>query len=120
MENVFSQLLTFQFLILCVVIGGIIGSIAQIGSKKDEATGKRVGGIKTNVWFQRLNPLFPYVLGVGLCCIPGIPLPAGLPATWGAKIMFGLLAAIFSDKAYTVVKKVLVSRLEAAVGKKGS
>jgi len=106
MEKIVEMLMTWQFGLICLVTSGLIGAVAQIGSKKGE-DGKRTGGLKGNVWFQRLNPLLPYFVAPGLLCIPGVPLPAEMPATWGAKIMFGLAAAVLSDVVYTKVKKLI-------------
>jgi len=118
MENVFNHLISFEFLALCVVIGGVIGAVGQIGAKKNTETCKWEGGVRSQKWFQITNPLMPYVLGVGICLIPGVPLPTGLQATLGAKVLFGLLAAVLSDKVYTVAKRVIVTRLMTLAGGK--
>ena len=109
MEKIVEVLVTWQFALVCVVTSGLIATIGRIGSKRspDPLVKARIGGLKDAVWFQRINPLLPYVVAVGLVCIPGIPLPETMPAGWGAKILFGLAAAAFSGEVYTAVKKLI-------------
>ncbi len=107
MDKIIEILVTWQFALICVVTSGLITAVGNIGSKKEPTTGVRQGGLKTNPWFQRFNPLMPYVIATGLVCIPGIPMPEAMPAGWGTKILFGLAAAGFSAEVYTTVKKLI-------------
>lgn len=106
MDKIVEILVTWQFALICVVTSGLIMAISNIGSKKDEKTGKRVGGLKDNVWYQRFNPLLPYVVAPLLSLIPGL-MPEKMPPGWGPKILLGLAAAGFCGEVYTTVKKLI-------------
>jgi hypothetical protein len=106
LDKTIEFLLSWQFIFLSLVIFGFVKAVGLMGSKKD-ATGKWSGGLYENCWFQRLAPIFPYVVGVGLVSIPGVPLPEEFPTGWGPKILFGLAAAIMSDKTYQIINNLL-------------
>jgi len=105
MDTISGIFLSWQFLLLSSVIALFVDRVGTIGSHKD-SKGKRVGGVYNNIIWQLILPLLPAVVGAGLACIPGIPLPAALPVTWGAKILYGLSAGFACDKTYQTITNV--------------
>lgn len=95
------QLLLISF---CVFI--VLSTVKRVGTKK-KGDKKIVGGFAhTKVW-KMLQPVLPYPVAIGLCFIPGAPLPEAVTGTLAVKIMFGLVAGFLSDKSFQVVKNVL-------------
>jgi hypothetical protein len=106
MDHITIIIASWEYWVLAVGISAVIHVIGIMGSTKDAVTGVRTGGLRSFTWWQRINPIFPFVLGIGASFIPGM-LPVTLPAGIASKIMFGILAALASDKAYQLVNTQL-------------
>lgn len=113
-DKIFSVIVSWQAVLLSFAIFVILGLIRGFGTKKVD--GVVVGGWAQSKWFKMFLPLYPYVLSSGLVLIPGIPLPTGMTATVGAKILYAIWCGWFSDKVYQIVKSVLEKGLNVQFG----
>ena len=112
MDTLTNVLLSWQLLLISFVVFGLIKAVGLIGSTKID--GKRAGGLQSNHIWQKILPILPAVLGAGLVCVPGIPMPEALPVGWGAKILFGVAAGLAGDKTYQVVNNLLFKNKSGA------
>ena len=106
MDKITAVMLSWQPVLFAFAVFALLGVVRQVGTRKDDK-GKVVGGWAQHRIFKMLLPIYPYVLCLGVVFIPGIPLPEKLPAALGAKLLYAVWCAWFSDKVYQVIKSVL-------------
>lgn len=105
MDKITAVIVSWQAFLLAFAAFAIIGVVRNMGTKKEN--GVVVGGWAQSNVFKMLLPLTAYVICLGLVFVPGIPLPAELPATVGAKVLYAIWCGWFSDKSYQVIKSIL-------------
>lgn len=55
-------------------------------------------------WQEVVLPAFPVLLGIALAFVPKYPLPTIVMASYGSRIIFGLVVGGFQSTGYRVVK----------------
>ena len=106
MEKITEVFINWQVLLIAFAAFAVLGVVKKLGTKKNKDK-KVVGGFAQNCWFLKFLPVYPYALTMGLCFIPGVPLPAVVTKTLAVKILFGIYAGWLSGFSFQVVKSVL-------------
>ena len=106
MDMITKVFLNWEVLLVSFAAFAVLGLVKKLGTKKDKDK-KIVGGFAANRWFLKFLPLYPYVLTMGLCFIPGVPLPETATKTLAVKILFGIYAGWLSGFSFQLVKSVL-------------
>jgi len=106
MSKIPDVFLNWEVLLISFAAFAVLGIIKNIGTKKDKDK-KIIGGFAQHQLFNRLLPLYPYVLAMGFCFIPGVPLPDVVTKTLAVKILFGIYAGWLSGFSFQLVKSVL-------------
>ena len=105
MEKIVDVFLSWQIILISFCTFIVLSTIKRVGTKKD---GKKVvGGFAHSKPWKMLQPIFPYPISIGLCFIPGVPLPQMAETSVATKIMFALVAGWLADKVFQIVKGVL-------------
>lgn len=105
MDKITEVFLNWQVLLISFAAFAVLGLVKNLGTKKK---GKEIaGGFAQHHLFKRFLPVYPYILAMGLCFIPGIPLPAVVTKTLAVKILFGIYAGWLSGFSFQMVKSVL-------------
>jgi len=105
MDKIVDMFLGWQIVLISFCTFVVLSTIKRIGTKKKD--GKIVGGFAHHGVWKSLQPVLPYPLSVGLCFIPGVPLPEMATSSLATKIMFGLVAGWLADKVFQIVKGAL-------------
>lgn len=105
MDKITEVFLNWQVLLVAFAAFAVLGVVRNVGTKRKD--GKVVGGFAQHQIFLRLLPLYPYVLALGFCFIPGVPLPEIVTKTLAVKILFGIYAGWLSGFSFQLVKSVL-------------
>jgi hypothetical protein len=105
MDKFVEIFLSWQILALSFCTFIVLSTIKRLGTKKKD--GKVVGGFAHHKVWKSLQPVFPYPVSVGICFIPGIPLPELVAASLATKIMFGMISGWLADKVFQIVKGAL-------------
>jgi len=105
MDKIVDVFLSWQLLLISFCTFIVLSTVKRVGTKKD---GKKVvGGFAHSKPWKMLQPVMPYPISVGLCFIPGVPLPELAVSTIAVKVLFGLVAGWLADKSFQVVKNAL-------------
>lgn len=104
MDKLFDVFVSWQVVLISLCTFILLSLLKRMGTKKDGA--KVIGGYAHTKTWKMLQPIFPYPIAVGLCLIPGVPLPLAVTSI-AAKIMFALVAAWMADKVFQIIKNVL-------------
>lgn len=105
MDKITEVFLNWQVLLVSFAAFAVLGVVKNVGTKKKD--GEVVGGFATNKWFKKFLPVYPYVLSLGLCFIPGVPLPDVVTKTMAVQILFGIYAGWLSSFSFQLIKSVL-------------
>jgi len=105
MDKIVEVFLSWQIILISFCTFIVLSTIKRLGTKKKDK--KVVGGFAHSKPFKMLQPVFPYPVSIGLCFIPGVPLPAMADTSLATKIMFALVAGWLADKVFQIVKGVL-------------
>lgn len=106
MDKIADILVNWQLLMISFCSFIIISTAKRVGTKKNDKK-EIVGGFAHSKVWKMLQPVMPYPIAIGICFIPGVPLPEAVTGTLAVKIMFGLVAGFLSDKSFQVVKNFL-------------
>jgi hypothetical protein len=106
MDMITKVFLNWQVLLISFAAFAVLSLVKKLGTKKDKNK-KIVGVFAQNKWFIRFLPLYPYVLALGICFIPGVPLPEAVTKTLAVQILFGIYAGWLSGFSFQLVKSVL-------------
>ena len=106
MDKITEVFLNWQLLLISFCTFIVLSTVKRLGTKKNGEK-KIVGGFAHTKPFKMFQPVMPYPISIGLCFIPGVPLPEIVTTTLAVKIMFALVAGWFADKSFQVVKNIL-------------
>ena len=97
--------LNWQVLLISFSAFAVLSVVKKMGTKRegDKKDGKIIGGFAQSKWFKAGKPAYPYALAMGLCFIPGVPLPEKVSATIALQVMYGIYAGWLSDKSYQLI-----------------
>ena len=105
MDKITEVFLSWQVLLISFCTFIILSTIKRVGTRRD---GKKiVGGYAHTKPFKMLQPVMPYPVSIGICFVPGVPLPELAGGSMATRIMFALVAGWMADKVFQVVKGVL-------------
>jgi hypothetical protein len=105
MDKIVDVFLSWQIILISFCTFIVLSTIKRIGTKKKDK--KVIGGFAHSKPWKMLQPVFPYPVSIGLCFIPGVPLPEMANTSLATKIMFALVAGWLADKVFQIVKGVL-------------
>lgn len=100
--KIYDIFINWQVLLISFATFAILGVIRSIGTKKDK-DGNVSGGVAQHRWFMTFLPAYPYVLALGLCFLPGIPLPDVVTKTIAVKVLYAIYTGWLSDKSYQLI-----------------
>lgn len=106
MDKIADVFLNWQILLISFCTFIVLTTIKRLGTRKN-GDKKITGGFAHSKPFKMMQPVFPYPISIGLCFIPGVPLPELVTSSLAVKIMFGLVAGFLADKSFQVVKNIL-------------
>jgi hypothetical protein len=106
MDKITEVFLNWQVLLVSFAAFAVLGVIKNIGTKRDKDK-RVVGGFSQNKWFRKFLPAYPYVLTLGFCFIPGVPLPDVVAKTLAVKILFAIYAGWLSGFSFQLIKSLL-------------
>jgi hypothetical protein len=106
MDKIVDVFLSWQIILISFCTFIVLSTVKRLGTKKN-GDKKVVGGFAHTKPFKMLQPVMPYPVAIGLCFIPGVPLPAMANTSLATKIMFALVAGWLADKVFQIVKGVL-------------
>ena len=105
MDKIGDVFLSWQIILISFCTFIVLSTIKRIGTKKE---GKKVvGGFAHTKPWKMFQPVFPYPISIGICFVPGVPLPEMANTTVAVKVMFALVAGWMADKVFQVVKGIL-------------
>jgi hypothetical protein len=106
LDKFLDVFLNWQAVLLSFGVFILLGVIRGIGTQKD-STGQVVGGYAKNIWFQRFTPVYPYLIALGLCAVPKMPLPEVVATSLATKLLYGLYTGWLSGFSYQMIKSIL-------------
>lgn len=111
MEQIFQNLFTWQLILFCLGIAAItyvIRYIVEYILDKPQVPASK----QSKIWRDLFLPIIPVIIGalVGYL-ISSYPYPEGI-SSGGARVMFGLVAGLFSELVYRVVKGLFKEQIE--------
>jgi hypothetical protein len=72
----------------------------------------RGGLLARRVWWRRVLPILPLVLGVAAAFMPGVmPSDMALAEGWGANVLVGLWAGLVAGHGHKIIKRLAVDKL---------
>lgn len=102
--------LSWQIILISFSTFIILGTVKRLGTKVDKDDKKKVvGGFAHHPIWKSLQPILPYPISVGICFMPGVPLPGPATTSLATQIMFGLVAGWLADKVFQIIKKILMN-----------
>lgn len=105
MDKITDMFLSWQIILISFCSFIVLSTIKRMGTRKD---GKKVvGGYAHTKPFKMLQPVMPYPVSVGLCFIPGVPLPDLAESSVATKVLFALVSGWMADKVFQLIKGVL-------------
>ena len=105
MDKIIELFMSWQIVLISFCTFIVISTVKRMGTKTDG--GKVVGGFAHSKPWKMLLPISPYPISIGLCFIPGVPLPEMANSSIATKVLFALIAGWMADKVFQVVKGVL-------------
>lgn len=106
MDKFAEVILNWQLLLISLCTFIVFSTVKRMGTRKNDKK-EIIGGFAHTKPWKMLQPVMPYPIAIGLCFIPGVPLPEAVTGTIAVKIMFALVAGFLSDKSFQVVKGIL-------------
>lgn len=105
MDKIADMFLSWQIILISFCTFIVISTVKRVGTKKE---GKKItGGYAHSKPFKMLAPVMPYPVSVGICFVPGVPLPEMAGGSLATRIMFALVAGWMADKVFQLVKGIL-------------
>lgn len=72
----------------------------------------RGGVLSKRVWWKRVVPILPLVLGVAAAFMPGVVVEdVVLAEGWGANVLIGLWAGLVAGQGHKIFKRLVVDKL---------
>lgn len=72
----------------------------------------RGGRLAKRVWWKRIVPILPLVLGVAAAFMPGVVQEdVALAEGWGANVLIGLWAGLVAGQGHKIIKRLAVDKL---------
>lgn len=101
--------INWQVLLISFAAFAVLSVVRKMGTRLEGGVtgGKPIGGFAQSHVFRTFLPVYPYVLAMGLCFVPGIPLPEKVSATVALKVLYGIYAGWLSDKSYQLISSVV-------------
>ena len=95
----------WQVILISFSAFAVLSLVKKMGTRRegDKKDGKIIGGFAQNRWFKVGKPAYPYVLAMGLCFVPGVPLPEKVTISVAVQVMYGIYAGWLSDKSYQFI-----------------
>ncbi len=101
MEDTLAQVLTLSNIVFCLMISVLV-FVVRRGVDAFWKTAKQ-----NKIWNELVLPILPLVTGGTLgASIATWPYPEDFQ-TFGARVIFGCVAGLFSSQVYRIVKKML-------------
>ena len=99
----------WQVLLISFSAFTVLKLVRKVGTKLEggKTGGAPIGGFAQHRTFRTFLPVYPYILAMGLCFLPGIPLPEQVSATIALKVMYGVYAGWLADKSYQVIDGIV-------------
>lgn len=109
MDNALNALFSWQFLLFALGIAGLIWLLRTVVEYF-------VANVSTNkLWNKLILPIAPPLFGAAVGFAAKMyPFPGGLTSL-SARLMFGLVAGMFSGLSYQVVNGMLKERIQAYI-----
>lgn len=105
LDKITDVFLNWQAVLVSFGVFIILGVIRAMGTQKDDK-GNVVGGYAQHHVFQRLLPLFPYVLAAIFCCVPKAPIPTIVAGSWTTKIIYSIYVGWLSGFSYQLLRSL--------------
>jgi len=110
MDTVFQALISWQFVLFCLGVAAITFVLRKLIEFFILDNPKMPGTRTSKFWTDLVLPTFPVLFG----CLVGLlgkqyPYPETLNSTSG-RVLFGMVAGLFSGLIYRVVKSFLSSK----------
>ncbi len=106
MDKIVDVFLSWQIILISFCTFIVLSTIKRLGTETNGAK-EIVGGFAHSKPWKMLQPIMPYPISVGLCFIPGVPMPAMADTSLATKIMFALVAGWLADKVFQIAKGIL-------------
>jgi hypothetical protein len=72
----------------------------------------RGGPLARRVWWRRVLPILPLVLGIVAAFMPGVvPADVALTQSWGTNVLIGLWAGLVAGQGHKIIKRLSVDKL---------
>jgi len=101
--NIVETLVTPQVLALAAAIVAVLFGI-----------NKAVPKLRAKVWWRKLLPVLPLVLGVGGAFLPGVI--DHEPGSWGSLVLAGLFAGFLAAHGRKIFKRILLDKMKSEEG----
>ncbi len=113
-DNVFQALMSWQFALFCLGIAGVTFVVRKLVEFFVLDNPKMPGTRTSKFWRDLVLPVFPILFG-GLMggLLHKYPFPDSLPSV-SSKIIFGIVAGLFSAQVYRLMNSFLKSKLGKA------
>lgn len=109
MDPILQVLLSWQFILFGLAVAAIMYVIRTI---VDYFIGLKTNPKEIKLWNELFLPILPVLLGAfGADFFSAFPYPDGL-TTKGDRIIFGLVAGLFSTLMYRVIKALLFQKIQ--------
>ena len=109
MDPILQVLLSWQFMLFGLAIAAVVYVFRTIA---DYFISLKMDPKKIKIWNELILPIFPVFLGVLVSdLLTTFPYPNGLTSR-GDRVIFGLVAGLFSTLMYRVIKALLVQKID--------
>jgi len=101
--------INWQVLLISFAAFAVLSLVRKMGTRLEggKTGGKPIGGYAQHHVFRTFLPVYPYIMAMGLCFVPGIPLPEKVSATVALKVLYGIYTGWLSDKSYQLITSVV-------------
>lgn len=112
MDNIITTLFSWQFISFCLAISAVL-FVLKTTAEYIMSLWKPIQGSK--LWKELFLPILPVVIGsVGAVVLSSYPYPENI-TTISARLVFGLIAGLFSGLIYRIIKALIIQKVSNTV-----